>query len=464
MLDHVGLLSAGNEELARFAWKAFARWQQRQENTDEERQERDKMFEFLKGTLAMGIEASRFPLTSLGFRETFSRPVRRIRFLGLFDTGKFRQDLISETKITQAINDEHATEKSEKSREGTEYRLGKRRGAVDTTTDRAGRRKTLAIANERYRRPSKATFRSRSPAMSNNGHVSQDLTSLRSGASQTSLQPALIPEDDDDDDADEALPQDIQEVWFPGCHADIGGGWPIAKGEEVPLSHGPLVWMVRELQRAGLRLNMDMVHRMRCHDLEFEEPFTESNKKLHSDHPVPQVRINSGRGDITDNPSPKYSVDGGKVESEISQDPRSSFHRALESGAIRGLIHDCLEFKQGLPASSVISWRLMEYLPFRRMDLQPDGSWLSINWPLPKGETRDIPESAWIHHSALKRMQADPSYRPGNLILGGGGRGVRRAPPEAGTGNWEIKQEEGDPVGEVWVRSKERKTESSDAS
>ena len=26
MLDHVGLLSAGNEEMARFAWKAFERW------------------------------------------------------------------------------------------------------------------------------------------------------------------------------------------------------------------------------------------------------------------------------------------------------------------------------------------------------------------------------------------------------------------------------------------------------
>lgn len=26
MLDHVGLLSAGNEEMATFAWKAFERW------------------------------------------------------------------------------------------------------------------------------------------------------------------------------------------------------------------------------------------------------------------------------------------------------------------------------------------------------------------------------------------------------------------------------------------------------
>ena len=70
MLDHVGLLSAGNEEMARFAWKAFARWQQRGDNTEEGRKKKQEMFAFLQA-----------------FRETFSRPVRRIRFMGLFDTG-----------------------------------------------------------------------------------------------------------------------------------------------------------------------------------------------------------------------------------------------------------------------------------------------------------------------------------------------------------------------------------------
>lgn len=71
MLDHVGLLSAGNEEMARFAWKAFAQWQERQDDgTEKEAEKKDQMFKYMKS-----------------FRETFSRPVRRIRFMGLFDTG-----------------------------------------------------------------------------------------------------------------------------------------------------------------------------------------------------------------------------------------------------------------------------------------------------------------------------------------------------------------------------------------
>lgn len=70
MLDHVGLLSAGNEELIRFVWKTFSKWQARQGGSSVE--EKKKAAEMLRFMTA--------------FRETFSRPVRRIRFLGLFDT------------------------------------------------------------------------------------------------------------------------------------------------------------------------------------------------------------------------------------------------------------------------------------------------------------------------------------------------------------------------------------------
>ena len=70
MLDYVGLLSHGNEEMVSFAWKAFSQWQSRQSDESEEnREKRREMYRFMKG-----------------FRETFSRPVKRIRFLGLFDT------------------------------------------------------------------------------------------------------------------------------------------------------------------------------------------------------------------------------------------------------------------------------------------------------------------------------------------------------------------------------------------
>lgn len=63
MLDHIGLLGAGNEELIRFAWKIYAKWASRRNDGSEAAQvEEKKLYEFMRG-----------------FRETFSRPVRRIR-------------------------------------------------------------------------------------------------------------------------------------------------------------------------------------------------------------------------------------------------------------------------------------------------------------------------------------------------------------------------------------------------
>lgn len=72
--------------------------------------------------------------------------------------------------------------------------------------------------------------------------------------------------------------------------------------------------------------------------------------------------------------------------------------------------------------------------------------------PLPRGEVRDMPDEAKVHHSAIKRMEADPNYRPGNLILGGGGRGVRTAPTHVGIGEWILASREGDLLGECYVR------------
>jgi hypothetical protein len=63
-----------------------------------------------------------------------------------------------------------------------------------------------------------------------------------------------------------------------------------------------------------------------------------------------------------------------------------------------------------------------------------------------------MPEDAKIHNSAIRRMKAVPTYRPGNLILGGGGRGVITAPESAGIGEWEVCGNGGDVVRECVKR------------
>jgi len=46
--------------------------------------------------------------------------------------------------------------------------------------------------------------------------------------------------------------QDVKEVWFPGVHCDVGGGYLEA---DAGLSKITLEWMVREAERFGLRTN-----------------------------------------------------------------------------------------------------------------------------------------------------------------------------------------------------------------
>jgi uncharacterized protein (DUF2235 family) len=54
-------------------------------------------------------------------------------------------------------------------------------------------------------------------------------------------------------------PQDCQQVWFAGVHADIGGGYP---EKESGLSKFPLIWMIDEAKKCGLAVDTATVNRL----------------------------------------------------------------------------------------------------------------------------------------------------------------------------------------------------------
>lgn len=206
--------------------------------------------------------------------------------------------------------------------------------------------------------------------------------------------------------------QDIEEVWFPGCHGDIGGGWKREEGEHRMISHVSLAWMVHEAEKAGLKFD-----------------------------PVKMAHLNCSIDAIDE--------DGQR---RPHPDAEAYYHNEFHTASTTGKIHDCLKFGDGLGLGGVLAWKVMEYLPFRRMDLRKDGSWKPIRWPLPQGETRDIPDDAQIHISAINRMKYDSKYRPGNLIIGGGGRGVKIAPEKYGIGEWNTCKNEGDKITQTFIR------------
>lgn len=186
---------------------------------------------------------------------------------------------------------------------------------------------------------------------------------------------------EDEDERDEAAEQDIEELWFPGCHADLGGGWPLSAGEESPLSHGPLVWMVREAQRAGLEFDREMMIQLKCCD-DHSGGAGSTDSSIVRDSGVPEVHVTHASGpDIFHSPHHEHPNPGWAPGLEPEKPTPSHFHKALTLAATKGRLHDSLEFNNGASVASVLSWKIMECLPFRRMDLKPDGTWKAISFP-----------------------------------------------------------------------------------
>jgi hypothetical protein len=184
------------------------------------------------------------------FRETFSRPVKPIRFLGLFDTvnsvpafenawmqrsrfpytarssanvirhavsiderrAKFRQDLISQEKPDRSMLYKHRHHKHRQQMKDMIHGDHEDHDYDEKDHEEhqeRGRRDTLAPP-ERFRDPHETSgVRSRSADRSQLDGVHGSATpSMRSYDAAGTF-----------NSQDEDGEQDIQEVWFPGCHA-----------------------------------------------------------------------------------------------------------------------------------------------------------------------------------------------------------------------------------------------------
>ncbi|KAK6355164.1 hypothetical protein TWF696_004284 [Orbilia brochopaga] len=154
---------------------------------------------------------------------------------------------------------------------------------------------------------------------------------------------------------------DVKEVWFPGNHADIGGGWTPEEG--VPnISDIALAWMLEEvLEIEDKCVGRTSPDRLPWKMEEVEKVFQAANNQV---------------------------------------------------GVAK--IHDALKFNQGWTRIGVVSWWVLEVLPvFTRLELE-FGRWVPRHWPPNLGFTRDIPEGAVFHESVHRRERAGCGYSPIN--------------------------------------------------
>ncbi|QPF92306.1 T6SS phospholipase effector Tle1-like catalytic domain-containing protein [Bradyrhizobium commune] len=146
-------------------------------------------------------------------------------------------------------------------------------------------------------------------------------------------------------------PQDILQVWFAGVHCDVGGGYPEAESAE---SKYPLIWMIDEAAKAGLNFSQSTVNQLAWGIQRKSSPFQYV--------------------------APAYT---GKT----------------------GTLHN----------SMTALWRVLEYFPKSATYKEWPERTVVLGFYIPDCEPRVIGEGAHVHESVLKRMAAEPDYRPVNL-------------------------------------------------
>ncbi|KAL2818770.1 hypothetical protein BDW59DRAFT_165309 [Aspergillus cavernicola] len=156
---------------------------------------------------------------------------------------------------------------------------------------------------------------------------------------------------------------DFREVWFSGNHGDVGGGWPLHRGQRHLLSDIPLKWMIQEVlnlpgsesKLAFMTTNLENMVRDESQSLcRDEEPGTET---YHTQQ-------------VTNKP------------------------------------HDKLRFGHGGSAGSVLLWWILEILPVAsRLELE-EGKWIPRRLPPNFGAARDIPHEATIHPSVYEMLES----------------------------------------------------------
>ncbi|KAK3322735.1 hypothetical protein B0H66DRAFT_473335 [Apodospora peruviana] len=214
---------------------------------------------------------------------------------------------------------------------------------------------------------------------------------------------ALLAQDEREADEHDDHKEDIREVWFPGCHGDVGGGWPSSK--KNPLD-------TREIRTQGWWARLKNVFQAR--------------KPTHGGKPLSQ-----GRLQMSDVPLAwmirEIELVGEEDESaavkwrpETLKAFKDKFQKKKEA-ALDGIYHDSLRFGYGTGFFKVLLWKFMEYLPFiTRWELEWNAKekrhvWANVRFPLNAGGTRDIPFDA-VFHASLKRRLEHPTlnYCPTN--------------------------------------------------
>lgn len=189
--------------------------------------------------------------------------------------------------------------------------------------------------------------------------------------------------------ATDTEPTDVEEVWFAGCHRDVGGG-AVKNGTPHSLSRIPLRWMIRECfkENTGIMFVSDRLRQIGI------DPDSLSPQVI--PRPQPLSTANSvidpdSRSSSESQPGEEKSLGVSRVVSEEENELRDAMSP----------MHDKLVLNK--------AWWLLEVFPFKQRTQLGNNEWdIRRRWNL--GEARVIPlqkvTKIKVHRSVKMRMDA----------------------------------------------------------
>lgn len=364
MIEKVGLLKRGNENLVDLAYQCYISWEYNE---------------------SIGVFGDETTLVN-EFKRTFSRKNTDVHFMGLWDSinsvGIIRDRMFPYTSRTKGIKHvRHAVSIDE--RRGkfkqclfTPYTYCPNFFIQNGPYEKVGDDRLCNVSNPMLKSEPASLF-STNDLASNQDRRIKSLPDLLFAETQSSFVSSTS--SSHQQSCGSTNSDDFVEKWFCGDHSDVGGGWGLDHQGNA-LSNIPLKWVVSEALLFGVKF-----------------------KGTELD------RLGKNTNSLFDILSCKHDL--------LVFDEESWFTKLVK------LIFSW--FQSSLPqerptcrnTDSILStflWWLGEILPLRTNIEDSTARWKSYYLPN-LGRPRKIPQNAQFHWSVYWKLKMDPTYRPKNL-------------------------------------------------
>ncbi|GAV54393.1 hypothetical protein ZYGR_0AL01250 [Zygosaccharomyces rouxii] len=437
MLERVGLLNKGLNDMVSMAWKIYESWEFAEQPS----------------------ESSYSTTLAEEFKRTFSRPYEvRVFFQGLFDSvnsvGILRDRLFPCTQRSGIVDHiRHAVSLDERKGKFKQqsfainpdtpklFSLNYNSYLVENTSE-GSEEQTSEDANpnlphsliELMLSKQKDSSRQESNSSANSSSINTEdlmqkinkqLQKLRSSNLQSTKNInenvegffEYEPFSNSVNTVNSLMTSDLVEKWFPGDHSDIGGGYhPDCETREV-LSGLSLRWIIAEAVKHGVIFKKHSIHNLASKQTSLGSLFSTIHDKLsfnqvrHPDLVESYEQIEANNTEVETQVFPvSDSVSWFQTTWNNYREMRINEVLTDDEAARQKYTVDCSSASK----LQVALWWLLELIPIGLRMENGSGKWRSVYIPN-LGKPRYVPEYGNIHWSVYWRIRYDNNYRPKNL-------------------------------------------------